>query len=202
MYVYIIGTLLAYLLGSISTSLIISKIKKVNLTTQGSKNLGASNTLIVLGPKWGVVVGVCDLLKGFIPVFIAGKCFVDYRFLPFILASAAILGHIFPFYNKFRGGKGFATLIGCILGYNPLVCLIGAVLIVIITLATDYIALATATIAISFPIYVGISTGNIWYALITAIGSLFILIKHLDNYQRIIKGTEIHFRAAIKKKAN
>ena len=202
MYVYFIGTLLAYLLGSVSTSLIISKIKKVNLRTQGSKNLGASNTLIVLGPKWGIFVGFCDMMKGFISVFVARKCFADYRYLPYIVASAAILGHIFPFYNKFKGGKGFATLIGCILGYNPLVCLIAAVLIVAITLATDYIALATATVAIGFPVFVGISTGNLLYALITAIGSLFILIKHLSNYKRIVNGTEIHFRSAIKKKAN
>lgn len=200
MAVYIIGGLIAYLVGSINTAYILAKIKKKDLRSGGSGNLGASNTTLLLGWKWGVFVGACDILKGFAVVFIARMVFGDYEYLPYIVSSAAIIGHIFPFYLKFKGGKGFATLCGCILGYNWLVFLIAAVLIAAITFATDYIVLATLTMIIAFPVYVGITNHNIIYPAILAVSMICIFIKHLPNYKRIIKGEEIGIKDSFTKK--
>ena len=98
MAVYIIGGLIAYLVGSINTAYILAKIKKKDLRSGGSGNLGASNTTLLLGWKWGVFVGACDILKGFAVVFIARMVFSDYEYLPYIVSSAAIIGHIFPLF--------------------------------------------------------------------------------------------------------
>lgn len=200
MAVYIIGGLIAYLVGSINTAYILAKIKKKDLRSGGSGNLGASNTTLLLGWKWGVFVGACDILKGFAVVFIARMVFSDYEYLPYIVSSAAIIGHIFPFYLKFKGGKGFATLCGCILGYNWLVFIVAAIIIAAITFATDYIVLATLTMIIAFPVYVGITNHNFIYPAILAVGMIFIFIKHLPNYKRIIKGEEIGIKDSFTKK--
>lgn len=200
MTVYILGALIAYLAGSINTAFIISKILKKDIRSGGSGNLGASNTTLTLGWKWGVFVGAVDILKGAVVVFVARTFFAEYEYLPYIAASMAILGHIFPFYLKFKGGKGFATLCGCILGYRWWLFLIAAVLIAVITLTTDYIVLATLTMLISFPVYVGITNHNFIYPLILAIGSAAILAKHIPNYIRIIKKEEIGIRSSFTKK--
>ena len=126
--------------------------------------------------------------------------FKDYEYLPYIVASMAIIGHIFPFYLKFKGGKGFATLMGCILGYNPIVFVIAGVLVIIITFATDYIVFATLSMLIAFPVFVGIYTHNIIYALILAVGSFCILSKHSENIKKIIKKEEIGIRSSFTKK--
>ena len=200
MYVYILGALIAYLIGSFSTSFFLSKILKKDIRNGGSGNLGASNTTLTLGWKWGVLVGVVDILKGFVAVFVARMLFPEYEYLPYIAASMAIIGHIFPFYLKFKGGKGFATLMGCILGYNPIAFVVAGVLVIIITFATDYIVFATLTMLIGFPVFVGFYTHNIIYPLILAIGSLCILLKHIPNFKKIIKKEEIGIRSAFTKK--
>lgn len=200
MTVYILGAIIAYLVGSINTAFFLSKALKKDIRTGGSGNLGASNATLTLGWKWGIFVALVDILKGAAVVMISRLAFPDYEFLPYIAASCAIAGHIFPFYLKFKGGKGFATLCGCILGYRWWLFLIAAVLIAIITLATDYIVLATLTMLISFPVYVGITNHNFIYPLILAVGSLMILIKHLPNYKRIIKKEEIGIRSSFTKK--
>lgn len=200
MTVYILGAIIAYLVGSLNTAFFLSKALKKDIRTGGSGNLGASNATLTLGWKWGIFVALVDILKGAAVVMISRLVFTDYEYLPYIAASCAIAGHIFPFYLKFKGGKGFATLCGCILGYRWWLFLIAAVLIAIITLATDYIVLATLTMLISFPVYVGITNHNFIYPLILAVGSLIILIKHLPNYKRIIKKEEIGIRSSFTKK--
>lgn len=213
MLVYIIGALIAYLIGSFSTSLVIAKFKKKELRSSGSGNLGASNTTILLGFKWGVVVGLVDILKCAIPVFLTRRFFfTDHYYLPFIVAACCILGHIFPFYLKFKGGKGFACLVGAILGYscstNFLLIVIYAVAIIGITFITNYIAIATATCCITFPIAIGILDkaaapapyGSIIAAIILLIPCIVIVSLHIPNYKRIIKGEEIGIKDALSKK--
>ena len=199
---YILGALIAYLIGSISPSLIISKIKNKDIRSFGSKNLGASNTAILLGWKLGVLVGFLDILKGVIPVLLAGILLPEYTYLPFVVATAAVLGHIFPFYLKFKGGKGFATFLGASLGLDWRFFLGMVLVIVLVTLIFDYIAIATLTACISLPIYTGMINHNIIPALIVGIASLVIIGKHLVNIKRIAKREEIGFRAMLSKKHN
>lgn len=200
MIVYILGAVISYLIGSFNTAFFLSKILKKDIRSGGSGNLGASNATLTLGWKWGILVGLVDILKGFTVVFVSRMIFKDYEYLPYIAASMAIIGHIFPFYLKFKGGKGFATLVGCILGYNLIAFVIAGILIIIITFATDYIVIATLTMLIAFPVFVGIYTHNILYALILAVGSIVIFSKHIPNFKKIIKKEEIGIRSSFTKK--
>ena len=121
--VYALGfIILGYLIGSSSMSFYISKAKKVNLKEEGSKNLGASNTLALMGKKAGLAVLVHDVLKSFLVIPIIRLCMhIPYNQVGWLLAIGgvfAVVGHIFPFYLKFKGGKGFATYVGIMLGLD------------------------------------------------------------------------------------
>ena len=198
--IYIVGSLIAYLIGSISTSLIISKIKNKDLRAGGSKNLGASNTTLLMGWKYGVIVGVCDILKGTLVVVLARLLFADCIYLPYVVGTAAVLGHIYPFYLKFKGGKGFATYVGIILGLDWRFFIIIGVGIILITLITDYIALATFTTMITFPIWLFFMSDVPWAFLIPSVASVIIIVKHFENIKRMIIGKELGLRASFKKK--
>lgn len=195
MYAYIIGALIAYLLGGISPSYIIAKAKNKDIRSNGSGNLGASNTVILLGAKWGVLVGIIDILKAFIPITIAKYCFTDYALLPYIVACFAILGHIFPFYLKFKGGKGTATYFGSMLGLHPLAFVVIGLIFLIVTFATDYIVIGTYTVICLFPIYLFIFAGVISMGILL-VGSAVVAFKHRGNIVKIIKKEEIGLRSA------
>ena len=198
--VYFVGILIGYLVGSISTSLIISKIKKKDLRAGGSKNLGASNTTLLMGWKYGLIVGLCDILKGTLVVVLARLLFPEFAYLPFCVGTAAVLGHIFPFYLKGKGGKGFATYVGIMLGLDWRFFIIMGIGIILITLITDYIALATFTTVTTFPIWLFFFSDVKWAFLIPVIASVIIIVKHFENIKRILKKEELGLRASFKKK--
>jgi len=195
MYIYFIGALIAYLLGCISPSYIIATAKNKDIREHGSGNLGASNTTILLGWKWGVLVGLIDILKAFLPILMAKLLFPNIITLPYIIAVAAIMGHIFPFYLKFRGGKGTATYFGAMLGLNPLAFVVIGLIFLIVTFATDYIVIGTFTVISLFPIYLFIFA-SIMVTCIMLVGSLLVAYKHRKNLGKIIRKEEIGLRAA------
>lgn len=198
--IYCIGIIVSYLVGTFSTSLVISKIKGKDIRSAGSGNLGASNTTLLLGWKWGVLVGLVDILKGTACVLAARLIFPDLAFLPYVCGVACVLGHIFPFYLKGKGGKGFATFLGMSLGLDWRFFIAIGLCIILITLITDFIVIATVTTMLSLPVYIGITTSSWINALIVAIASAVILYKHKENYPRIIKGEEYGLRASFNKK--
>lgn len=198
--IFILSCLTAYLIGSISTSLIISKLKNKDLRAGGSKNLGASNTTLLMGWKYGVIVGLCDILKGTLVVLLAKWIFPDFIYLPYAVALAAVLGHIYPFYLKFKGGKGFATYVGIILGLDWRFFLIIGVSIILITLIFDYIAIATVVTMITFPVWTFFMSDVPWAFLLPGIASVIIILKHLENIKRMITKEELGLRATFKKK--
>ena len=201
----IVCIIIGYVFGMIQTAVFYGRLKGVDIRKVGSGNAGTTNTLRVLGPKAGAVVLLGDMLKCMAAILITylifGRSNPEYIIL-FMAYTAAgtVLGHDFPFFLKFKGGKGFATLMGCILGYNPIAFVVAGILVIIITFATDYIVIATLTMLIAFPVFVGIYTHNIIYALILAIGSLCIFLKHIPNFKKIIKKEEIGIRSSFTKK--
>lgn len=197
---YFIGILVSYLVGTFSTSYFIAKLKKKDLRSAGSGNLGASNTTILLGWKWGVLVGVVDIFKGTLVVLLAKWLFADLTYLPYAVGVACVLGHVFPFYLKFKGGKGFATFLGVALALDWRYFLVMGVCIILITLISNYIVIATVTTALSLPIFIFITTSDWIPAAILVIATIVILVKHKENYPRIIKGEEIGIRDTIKGK--
>lgn len=196
--------LLAYLIGSSSMSFYISKFKKINLKEKGSKNLGASNTLAIIGKKAAAAVLVHDVLKSFFAILAVRILFdIPYNEVHWLLAAvgvAAVVGHIFPFYLKFKGGKGFATYIGLIFGLDWRLFLAVVVLIFVVAFITDYIVAGTFSTITAGPVYYALIQPNLWVALIVLTGSLVILWKHRENIRNLKNGSEMKIRSAFQNK--
>lgn len=193
---YCIVIFFAYLIGSSSMSFYLAKLKGVNIREKGSKNLGASNAMILMGWKAGILVGIHDIGKAALTVILAKMFFPDSAYIGVVAGVAAVIGHIFPFYLKFKGGKGFASFLGMALAINWRCALVLMLVVVAVTLITDYIVVGTMTTIISFPAYMGYASHNYIIPLIILIASAVIIFKHRENLVRIYKGTEIGFRSA------
>ena len=188
--------LLSYLIGCSSMALYISKYKKVDLQKAGSGNLGASNTMIILGWKPAIIVGLHDIGKAVLAVVLAKLLCPD---LPLIQAGAGVacvLGHMFPFYLRFKGGKGFASYLGMTLALNWKFALVVMVIVVIVTLISDYIVVGTVTTIVIVPAYMGYANRSLLLAAILCIATAVMLYKHRDNFSRILNGTEVGLRRA------
>lgn len=191
---FAVAVLVGYLSGCFNLAYIISKVKKVDLQNTGSKNLGASNTFITVGKGLGVLVGACDIFKCTIVILIIRAIFSDIEYLPYITGVACVIGHMFPFYLKFKGGKGFASFLGMSLGIHWKYFIVIGICIILITLLTKYIVLATMATVISYPIFLIFSTSNWNVVTMVALLSCIIIIKHLKNLIRIAKGEEFKFK--------
>lgn len=195
---YLIIILGAYLLGSSNLALYLFKWKKVDARSNGSGNLGASNATVLLGWSAGIAVAIHDIGKAAVSVIFARILFPNLEYAGAAAGVACVLGHIFPFYLKFRGGKGFASYLGMTLALNWKFALVILVLVGIAMVVTDYIVAGTTLTILSTPVYMGIITHNLILALILCIATAVIIYKHRDNYVRIWNGTEIGLRSAAK----
>lgn len=188
---YIIICLTGYLSGCINPAFIISKLKGVDLREEGSKNLGTSNVTMVLGLKLGLVTLFYDVMKAFIIVFLFKHFFFLELAYGYVLGGLfAVVGHIFPFYLKFKGGKGFASYLGLILGLNWKFFILLCLAILIVCLISNYIVMGTMTCAAVAPFFIYFKYG--WIpCLVAAMISIIIAIKHDENFRRIfIEKTE------------
>ena len=193
---YVIVILLSYILGSSNMAKYLAAIKKVDLTAGGSGNLGASNAVILMGWGAGVLTALHDIGKSALAVSLARLVFPDAPYIGAAAGVAAVLGHIFPFWMKFKGGKGFASYLGMTLALHWKFAIAVLLLVVVVTLITDYIVAATTTTIILVPIGLGLLTQSIILPLILLVASGVIAWKHRENYVRIYNGTEIRFRKA------
>jgi len=189
----ILFTLIAYLVGSIPFGLLIAKSKGIDIRTQGSGNIGATNVLRVIGKKWGFITLFLDLLKGFIPSFFFPLFLKQNTDLGVLFGIASILGHTFPIYLKFKGGKGVATSAGMLLGVAPVAMGIGFLTWGICMLITRYVSLSSILAAISIIITIWIKEeyqqNRVSQIVLTLIAILVIWL-HRTNIQRLLKGTE------------
>ncbi len=202
---YTLGFIIAgYLVGSSSMSFYISKIKKMNLKEQGSKNYGASNTLALMGKRAGLAVLVHDVLKSFLIILCIRFCRqIPYDGIGWLLAAAgvaAVIGHIFPFYLKFHGGKGFAAYIGVIMGLDWKFFLVVVFLIFLVVFISDYIVAGTFSTITIAPLYFGFIRQSVGVALIMFACSLLIFYKHRENIVNIRNGREMKVRSAFANK--
>jgi len=197
----------AYMLGSVPFGLIVSKAHGIDLRNIGSGNIGATNLSRALGRKWGYICFGLDTAKGMIPVMAAGR-FVSSppsttEFLLWLAVGfAAVAGHIFPVYLKFKGGKGVATSFGVALGlwpYYTVCAFISLVVWIIFVMVWRYISLASIAASIAFPAVLIIATAatpswqiaDIWPLFIAAAAiPLMVIFRHMENIKRILAGTE------------
>ncbi len=193
---YAVAVVVGYLLGCSNMALYLAKWKKVDMRSAGSGNLGASNATILMGWKAGVLTGIHDIGKAVAAVLLIRLLFPGVPYADLVAGACTVLGHIFPVFLRFRGGKGLASFIGMAVAMYWKWALIVLAVFVLITWLTDYIVLGTAWTVIGFPVLVGaICRSWVLFGLIFAV-SLVILFKHRENYVRIFRGTEIGFRSA------
>ncbi len=195
---YLLVALLGYLLGVSNMAWYLSKLKKVDLRSAGSDNLGASNATLLLGWGAGIAVGIHDAAKAALAVILAKLLLPDLEYAGAVAGVASVLGHIFPFYLRFKGGKGFASYLGMTLALNWKFALVLLVLVAVVTVVTDYIVAGTTLTILSTPVYLGWERNSFILALILLVATAVILYKHRVNYVRIFKGTEIGLRSAAK----
>ena len=193
---YLLAILGGYLLGCSNMALYLSKIKKVDIRAGGSGNLGASNAVILMGWGAGVLTAVHDIGKAILAVILAKVFLPELDHIGAVAGVSCVLGHIYPFYLKFKGGKGFASYLGMTIALNWKIAIAVLVLVVVVTLVTDYIVAATTTTILVVPVWLGIVTHSLVFALILLIASAVIAWKHRENYVRMYHGTEIGFRSA------
>lgn len=190
----------AYLLGCSNMALYLSKFKKVDFRAGGSGNLGASNATALMGWRAGIAVAIHDAGKSLLAVLLAKLLFPELPNIGAVAGVASVLGHIFPFYLKFKGGKGFASYIGMTLALNWKLALVILALVLIVTILTDYIVVGTTLTILTVPVYLGIAEHSILLALILCVATVVIMYKHRMNYVRIYNGTEIGLRSVAKGK--
>lgn len=196
---YAIVILAAYLLGCSNMAMYLAKLNKVDLSG-GSGNPGTSNATMLMGWRAGIIVGIHDIGKAVIAVILAELFFPALPYVGAVAGVSCVLGHIFPFFMKFRGGKGFASFVGMTLALNWKLALVILAVVVVVTLITDYLVVGTVTTVVSVPVALGIMTHSLVLAMILCVATVVILIKHHENYKRIYHGTEIGLRNAAKGK--
>ena len=183
--------LYSYLFGAIPFGYLLFHLKeKKDIRTLGSRNIGATNILRLSGWKLAVPVLILDITKGFVPVVLARKLFPEQIYIAIIAGILAILGHCFPVYIKFKGGKGLATSLGIYLALalKPLFCILGVFFFVVIL--TRYVSLGSIMISLSFPLFVILFKGDKEIVYAGFLILLLILIQHRENISRLLSGKE------------
>lgn len=196
----VVALLLAYLIGSIPNAYLIGKlVRGIDIRQHGSGNVGATNVFRTIGKTWGSVAFGLDVLKGFLASAFLAKYFTDQTPLQFgvfqlLLGVAAILGHVFPIWLRFKGGKGVATSCGVFLGIFPKAVLASLAVWIVVAFLSRYVSLASLTAVSSFVIWVicFYRERDIFYiAMVLSVLLLgFIFYTHRSNIARLIQGTE------------
>ncbi len=204
--------LAAYLVGAIPFGFLIARAKGVDLRTRGSGNVGATNVGRVVGRKWGWLCFVLDVGKGLLPVLLAGTCLkragelTAWRQSAWLaVAFAAIAGHVFTFWLRFRGGKGVATSLGVLLGFWPYFTFAGLAALgvwVAVVLTGRYVSLASITAAAAFPLLFLAACliapwpiARLWPLLAFAVAmAALVIARHRTNIARLLAGTESKIR--------
>jgi glycerol-3-phosphate acyltransferase PlsY len=196
--------LISYLIGALPFGLLVGLLwKRVDIRTLGSKNIGATNVLRVLGPGPGLTVFALDTLKGVAGVLLARKL-LGQEFSPvapmlmpalIIIGFCAVLGHSFSLFLRFRGGKGVATSLGMLLALAPFTAVVAFVLWLAIVAITRYVSLAAIIAAVSVPVTAYFdpylpSIDRWWMVGLSVLLALLVLVKHRSNMQRLLQGTE------------
>jgi acyl phosphate:glycerol-3-phosphate acyltransferase len=195
----VILIILAYLIGSIPTAVWVSKsVFGIDIRDYGSGNAGATNSFRVLGSKWGSFVMLVDVTKGIIATSL-------YILIPFYLNNelartnfmialgmVAVIGHIFPIFANFRGGKGVATLLGMALAIQPMVALLCLVVFLITLLSTRFVSLSSMLAGVAFMVLILFifNEKETIYRLFAIIVAMMVVVTHQKNITRLIKGTE------------
>jgi glycerol-3-phosphate acyltransferase PlsY len=187
--------LCAYCIGSIPTGLLLAKaFGGVDIRTKGSGNIGATNVYRTLGRKIGLLTLVGDCLKGLLPVLAAKALQLPVAWIA-LIGIAAFLGHIFPIFLRFKGGKGVATALGVFLATSPLAVLGALVVFIAVLVSRKYVSLASIAAAAVMPVLTTLIYRNATLVAMSLVISVIVILKHHENIARLRNGTESKFKA-------
>lgn len=196
---YVFCILTGYLFGCVNFATIFSKFKKVNLKEKGTKNLGATNAMLVMGKGIGALVMVLDVLKTVIAIIIARAVFPTFAAAGVLTGTSAVLGHIFPFYLKFKGGKGLACFGGMILAVDPVLCIFMLVLCVGLMVVANHSVIVPYTAAVVFPLLYGIGHPEAEIVCISIIAGIILALRHIPDIKRAKEGGDSKIRDFFKR---
>ena len=191
--------LMAYMLGSVPSAVWVGKmLYGIDVRDYGSGNAGATNTFRVLGKKAGLPVLIMDILKGFLAVkmvWLTGKYLPDtqqFINLELSLGIASLLGHIFPIFAGFRGGKGVATSLGVVIGIVPLAAAVSMIIFLLVFISSRFVSLGAITAALFFPFVLkfAVGTDSVWLLSFGVVVSSMVIVAHRKNIKRLLKGEE------------
>ena len=201
----IIKLIISYLLGSISGSMIVGKFSGVDIRSMGSGNAGGTNAFRTMGPKFAIIVLIIDVLKGYLAVqFVSHINFIEVNFdhnlqseiLKICCGCGSVLGHVYPIFYNFKGGKGAGTMVGVLLALFPLGLLVCFLSWIVILVLSGYVGLSTIIAGIVLPIVTVLKyDGGIFspFSIFSIIISMFIIFTHRSNIYRMILGNENRF---------
>ena len=193
-YLLVLGS---YLVGSIPFGLVLGKVAGVDVRAGGSGNIGATNVARLVGKKLGALTLVCDALKAILPMLVAGRLLEhgNQRDLWVALCGgAAFLGHLYPLYLKFKGGKGVATALGIFCYLTPVAALIDLLVFVGVVYNWGYVSLGSLTAALLMPGLVWLLSGSVSNTVLAFGIGMLIWLKHRDNIERLMKHEEKSWR--------
>ncbi|MBQ9925815.1 MAG: glycerol-3-phosphate acyltransferase [Clostridia bacterium] len=194
-----VSILIGYLVGSINPAYLISRMRGFDIRSRGSGNAGASNALVTMGKLTGIGCAVFDILKATAVYKLAEMIFPGAEAVGIMAGAACILGHIFPLWMGFKGGKGLASVAGTMLAYDWKLFLIVVVCEVILVVIIDYICAASVSFPVVLTVLYAVRGGAMIGIVTLSAIVVIMLIKHISNIKRIIAGEEVHFSILYKK---
>jgi len=190
---FLLCAAIGYFIGCINPAYLIGKKHGVDIREKGSGNAGATNVMMLFGKFTGFFCALFDIFKAYFAIRIVKALFpVFIQALP-VTGTAVILGHLFPFYMNFRGGKGFASLTGSVLAFDIQAFFFIFIVAIVILVIGNYLCLMPVSAAILFPIVYFVLTSDIFGAIILSVVPICMCLKHKENIIRIKNGTELHF---------
>lgn len=186
----------AYLIGAIPFGLLLGRLAGIDVRAAGSKNIGATNVTRLAGKKLGVGTLLCDAGKGALPMFIAQALGFSSQ-LVMLCGAAAFLGHCFPVYLGFKGGKGVATALGIFLFLDWLAVLIGLSVFIALVALWGYVSVGSLAAALTMPLVIWWQHGSGEVLYLALFVAFFIWLKHQSNIIRLLKGTEKSFKKKV-----
>lgn len=182
---------MGYVLGMINPAYIFGKLHGFDIRQFGSKNAGATNATMIMGKATGVVCMLVDVFKAFAAYKLAVRLFPMFRFAGVLAGTACILGHIFPAWMHFTGGKGLACMLGMMLAHNWKLFLALLIAEILLVIMAGYICMMALTLSVVFPVAYVLGTGDIIGLCVLALLIPVVIYKHLPNIHRILQGKEM-----------
>lgn len=182
---------MGYLLGMINPAYIFGRLHGFDIRSFGSKNAGATNATLIMGKKTGFACMLLDVFKGFAAYRLAARMFPTLMFAGALAGTACVLGHIFPAWMGFAGGKGLASLLGVMLAHNWKLFIALLIAEILLVLMMGYICMMALSLSLIFPAAYGVGTGDVSGMLVLLLLAPVMVYKHLPNIRRILQGKEM-----------